>query len=58
MTLPIPWQLNLAAIADQEKHIEDGEAELSEEVASSTAFTQQVHDLTRQIHGFLTAGTS
>jgi len=27
------------------------------EVASNTALTQQVYDLTRQIHDFLTAGT-
>jgi hypothetical protein len=51
-------QLTLAAIADQEKQIEDVETKLSEEMASNTALTQQVHDLTREIHDFLTAGTS
>jgi low affinity Fe/Cu permease len=51
-------QLTLAAIADQEKHIEDVETKLSEEVASNTALTQQVHDLAREIHDFLTAGAS
>jgi hypothetical protein len=47
----------IAAIADQEKHIKEVETTLSEEVASNTALTQQVHNLTRQIHDFLTAGT-
>ena len=51
-------ELTLAAIADQEKRIEDVEVTLSEEVASNTALTQQVHDLTSQIHGFLTAAKS
>ena len=48
-------ELTLAAIANQEEHIEDVETKLSEEVASNTALTQQVHDLTAQIHDFLTA---
>jgi low affinity Fe/Cu permease len=48
-------QLTLAAIADQEKHIEDVETKLSEEVASNTALTQQVHDLASEIHDFLTS---
>jgi uncharacterized membrane protein len=51
-------QLTLAAIADQEKHIEDVETKLSEEMASNTALTQQVHDLASEIHDFLTAGAS
>jgi low affinity Fe/Cu permease len=51
-------QLTLAAIADQGKHIVDVETKLSEEVASNTALTQQVHDLACQIHDFLTSGTS
>jgi len=38
-------ELTLAAIADQEKHIEDVETRLSTEVTSNTALTQQVHDL-------------
>ena len=48
-------ELTLAAIADQEKHIEDVETALSKEVASNTALTQQVHDLTREIHDYLTS---
>jgi low affinity Fe/Cu permease len=48
-------QLTLSAIADQEKHIEDVETKLAEEVASNTALTRQVHDLTREIHDFLTS---
>jgi low affinity Fe/Cu permease len=48
-------ELTLAAIANQEEHIEDVETKLSEEVASNTALTQQVHELTSQIHDFLTA---
>jgi low affinity Fe/Cu permease len=51
-------QLTLAAIADQEEHIEDVETKLSQEVALNTALTQQVHDLAREIHDFLTAGAS
>jgi low affinity Fe/Cu permease len=51
-------QLTLAAIADQETQIEDVETKLSEEVASNTALTQQVHDLARQIHDLLTSGRS
>ena len=46
-------ELTLAAIADQEKHIEDVETKLSEELASNTVLTQQVHDLASQIHDFL-----
>ena len=51
-------ELTLAAIADQEKHIEDVETKLSEELVSNTALTRQVHDLTSQIHDFLTASNS
>jgi low affinity Fe/Cu permease len=51
-------ELTLAAIANQGKHIADVETKLTEEVASNTALTQQVHDLTRQIHDFLTASAS
>jgi low affinity Fe/Cu permease len=51
-------ELTLAAIADQEKHIEDVETKLSEELASNTVLTQQVHDLASQIHDFLTASKS
>ena len=51
-------ELTLAAIADQEKHIEDVEAKLSEELASNTLLTQQIHELTSQIHDFLTARNS
>jgi low affinity Fe/Cu permease len=47
-------ELTLAAIADQEKHIEDVETKLSQELASNTVLTQQVHDLASQIHDFLT----
>jgi hypothetical protein len=46
-------ELTLAAIADQEKHIEDVETKLSEELASNTLLTQQVHDLASEIHDFL-----
>jgi cell division protein FtsL len=45
-------ELTLSAIVDQEEHIEDVEIKLSAEVASNTALTQQVHDLTSQIHDF------
>jgi replication fork clamp-binding protein CrfC len=48
-------ELTLAAIVNQEKHIEDVEAVLSKELASNTVLTQQVHDLATQIHDFLTA---
>jgi low affinity Fe/Cu permease len=51
-------ELTLAAIANQEKHIEDVETKLSQEVASNTLLTQQVHDLASQIHDFLTASQS
>src|ERR1700691_6270765 len=51
-------ELTLAAIAEQEKHIEDVEAALSAELASNTALTQQVHDLTREIRDFLATGKS
>jgi hypothetical protein len=39
-------ELTMAAIADQEKRIEDVEAKLSGELVSNTALTRQVHDLT------------
>ena len=51
-------ELTLAAIAEQEKQIEDVEAKLSEEVASNTLLTQQVHYMASEIHAFLTAGKS
>jgi low affinity Fe/Cu permease len=51
-------ELTLAAIADQEKHIEDVETKLAAEVASNTALTREVHELATQIHDFLTAGRS
>ena len=51
-------ELTLAAIADQEKHIEDVETRLSTEVTSNTALTQQVHDLASQIHALLTTSKS
>jgi len=51
-------ELTLAAIAEQEKQIELVEAKLSEEVASNTLLTQQVHDMASEIHAFLTAGKS
>jgi hypothetical protein len=38
--------------------LENAEIKLSAEVASNTALTQQVHDLTSQIRDFLTAGKS
>jgi low affinity Fe/Cu permease len=50
-------ELTLAAIAEQEEHIEDVQAKLSEELASNTALTQQIHDLTSQIHVLLTQTT-
>jgi hypothetical protein len=50
-------ELTLAAIAEQEEHIEDVQEKLSEELASNTAPTQQVHELASQIHVFLTATT-
>jgi low affinity Fe/Cu permease len=51
-------ELTLAAIANQEKHIQNVETKLSKEVASNTVLTQQVHDLASQIHDLLTAGKS
>ena len=48
-------ELTLEAIAEQEEKIEDVQAKLSEELASNTALTQQIHDLTSQIHAYLTA---
>jgi len=48
-------ELTLAAIAAQEEQIEDVQAKLSEELASNTALTKQVHDMASQIHAFLTA---
>jgi low affinity Fe/Cu permease len=50
--------LTLAAISDQGRHIADVETKLSEEVATNTALTQQVHDLTSQIHDLLIATRS
>ena len=47
-------ELTLAAIAEQEEHIEDVQARLSEELASNTVLTQQVHEMASQIHVFLT----
>lgn len=51
-------ELTLAAIAEQEKQIGDVETKLSEELASNILLTQQVHDLTAEIHDFLTASKS
>jgi low affinity Fe/Cu permease len=51
-------ELTLAAIADQEKHIEDVEAALSAELVSNTALTQQVHDMAAEIHAVLKLGKS
>ena len=51
-------ELTLAAIADQEKHIEDVEAALSAELASNTLLTQQVHDMAAEIHAVLKATKS
>jgi low affinity Fe/Cu permease len=48
-------ELTLAAIEEQEEKIEDVQAKLSEELASNTALTKQVHELTSQIHVLLTA---
>jgi len=48
-------ELTLAAIAEQEVQIEDVQARLSEELASNTALTKQIHELTSQIHVLLTA---
>ena len=50
-------ELTLAAIAEQEEQIEDVQAKLSEELASNTALTRQVHELTAQIHVLLTNAT-
>jgi low affinity Fe/Cu permease len=47
-------ELTLAAIAEQEVHIEDVQAKLSEELASNTALTRQVHELTTQIQALMT----
>ncbi len=47
-------ELTLAAIAEQEGHIEDVEEKLAQELASNTALTQQVHELASQIHVLLT----
>jgi len=47
-------ELTLAAIAEQEGQIEDVQEKLSAELASNTALTQQVHELTSQIHVLLT----
>jgi low affinity Fe/Cu permease len=47
-------ELTLAAIAEQEVHIEDVQAKLSEELASNTALTRQVHELTSQIQALMT----
>jgi low affinity Fe/Cu permease len=47
-------ELTLAAIAKQEEHIEDVQAKLSEELASNTALTEQVHEMASQIHSLLT----
>jgi low affinity Fe/Cu permease len=51
-------ELTLAAIADQEKQIEDVETKLSAQVASNVALTQQVHDLASEIRAFLTTSRS
>jgi low affinity Fe/Cu permease len=51
-------ELTLAAIADQEKRIEDVEAALSAELASNTSLTQQVHDMATEIHAVLIATKS
>jgi low affinity Fe/Cu permease len=51
-------ELTLAAIADQEKHIEDVEAALSAELASNTLLTQQVHDMAAEIHAVLAISKS
>jgi len=51
-------ELTLAAIADQEKHIEDVEAALSAELASNTLLTQQVHDMATEIHAVLAISKS
>ena len=50
-------ELTLAAIADQEKNIEDVEARLAEQLAANTALTQQIHELTSQIHALATDAT-
>jgi low affinity Fe/Cu permease len=51
-------ELTLAAIAEQEKQIEDVEAALSAELASNTLLTQQVHDMAAEIHAVLKATKS
>ena len=47
-------ELTLAAIAEQEEHIEDVQAKLSQQLASDTALTRQVHELTTQIQALMT----
>src|SRR5580692_12664376 len=47
-------ELTLAAIATQEQQIEDVQLKLSAELASNTALTEQIHELTAQIHVLLT----
>ena len=47
-------ELTLAAIAEQEEHIEDVQARLSDELASNTALTEQLHEMASQIHVLLT----
>jgi low affinity Fe/Cu permease len=47
-------ELTLAAIAAQEQQIEDVQLKLSAELASNTALTEQIHELTAQIHVLLT----
>jgi low affinity Fe/Cu permease len=51
-------ELTLAAIADQEKQIEDVQAALSAELASNTLLTQQVHDMAAEIHAVLAISKS
>jgi low affinity Fe/Cu permease len=47
-------ELTLAAIAEQEGQIEDVQEKLSQELASNTALTKEVHELASQIHVLLT----
>jgi low affinity Fe/Cu permease len=47
-------ELTLAGISDQEKTISDVEDRLAESLDANTALTRQVHDLTSQVHEFLT----
>ena len=51
-------ELTLAAIADQEKQIEDVQTALSAELASNTLLTQQVHDMAAEIHAVLAISKS